>query len=115
VFQQDFGQVRITDGAKFLNPNTMNENLAMQEPEFTRLVESMRRALNLLAEQAEKARYLASALNPMPPTTNESFPEPKQPEPKGIIENLWFEVNKLESINVGLQITTDHLHKAIGS
>ncbi len=87
---------------------------AKEEPEFQRLLNSLRSEASTSLELSNRAFYLSNNLQQMPELPNDGG-DVKEKEPRGVIEMLWVEVWKVRRANSELQRTVDHLQRVIGS
>ena len=89
------------------------EERAKEEPEFQRLLNSLRSEASISLELSNRAFYLSNNLQQMPEVPHDN--DVKEKEPRGVIEMLWVEVLKVRRANSELQRTVDHLQRVIGS
>jgi len=92
---------------------------AKEEPEFQRLLNSLRQEASKSLELSNRAFYFSNNLQQMPEDPHDNDlkekEKEKEKEPRGVIEMLWVEVWKVRRANSELQRTVDHLQRVIGS
>jgi hypothetical protein len=83
-----------------------------REPDFQRLLTSLRHETLTSLELSDITFLLSNQLKEISPTTES--PEIVNKEPEGVIEMLWAEVFKVRQTNNRLQRIVDHLQEIIG-
>jgi hypothetical protein len=85
---------------------------AKEEPEFQKLLNSLRNEASKSLELSNSAFYLSNNLQQVPEVPHD--PDVVEKEPRDIIEMLWVEVWKVRRANSELQRTVEHLKRVIG-
>ena len=87
----------------------------IKQPDFQKLLESLRKETAIANELTSKVSYLSNSLKQI-----ERKPTPENgsglsKEPQGVVEHLWEQVWNLRRSNEEMEVVANHLQSVIGN
>lgn len=91
----------------------------LQEPDFLKLLNSLRKQSILLTDMTNHASTLSNGLKEMDLLRHskdfKEQPNLPEKEPSSVVDHLWAEIWKIEKANQKLAEVVNHLQRVIGS
>lgn len=88
------------------------DEVSLQEPDFAKLLNSLRKQAILLSDMTNQAFHLSNGLKHFEFKEQAGLPEK---EPSSVVEHLWTEIWEIEKANQKLAEVVNHLQRVIGS
>ena len=87
----------------------------IKQPDFQRLLESLRKETAIANELTSKVSYLSNTLKQIERNPTPENDAALQKEPQGVIEHLWEQVWNLRRSNEEMEVVANHLQSIIGN